>query len=70
MLPGLPKWSASLKPKGWRRTFIQIGVCFAGFFGGALLGTPKKERDERNALFAQIDSSHKEQEEQKKKEMA
>ena len=47
-------------------TLIQIGVCFAGFFGGALFGTPKKEQEERNALFAQIDFSHKEQEMQEK----
>jgi len=35
-------------------TFIQIGVCFAGFFGGALLGTPDREREEREVLFATI----------------
>ena len=32
-------------------TFIQIGVCFAGFFGGALFGTPKRELDGMNGLF-------------------
>ena len=47
-------------------TFIQIAVCFAGFFGGALLGTPKKERENRDGLFATLGFSHKEQEMQEK----
>ena len=32
-------------------TFIQIAVCFAGFFGGALFGTPKREAESRDGLF-------------------
>ena len=35
-------------------TFIQIAVCFAGFFGGALLGTPKNEREAKEALFNEL----------------
>ncbi len=35
-------------------TFIQIAVCFAGFFGGALLGTPQKEREDREGLFREL----------------
>ena len=41
-------------------TFIQIGVCFAGFFGGALFGTPKRETESREGLFATLGFSHKE----------
>ena len=37
-------------------TFIQIGVCFAGFFGGALMGTPEKERLSRDGLFREVES--------------
>ena len=32
-------------------TLVQICVCFAGFFGGALFGTPEKETAAREALF-------------------
>ncbi|MBQ3314326.1 MAG: sodium/solute symporter [Kiritimatiellae bacterium] len=46
-------------------TLIQIAVCFAGFFGGALLGTPKKERENRDCLFATLGFSHKERKEHK-----
>ena len=35
-------------------TFIQITVCFAGYFGGALLGTVKGERDAKEALFNEL----------------
>ena len=42
-------------------TLIQIGVCFAGFFGGALLGTPRRERENRDDLFATLDYIHKEE---------
>lgn len=35
-------------------TFIQIAVCFAGFFGGALFGTPQKEREDREELFREL----------------
>ena len=35
-------------------TFIQIAVCFAGFFGGALFGTPQKEREDREGLFREL----------------
>ena len=37
-------------------TFVQVGVCFAGFFGGALLGTGKKERESRDNLFREVES--------------
>ncbi len=33
-------------------TFIQVGVCFAGFFGGALLGTSRRESDSKNEMFS------------------
>lgn len=32
-------------------TFIQVAVCFVGFFGGAFLGTPRKEQEAREGLF-------------------
>ena len=35
-------------------TLIQIGVCFAGFFGGALLGTSKRETESKEALFNEL----------------
>lgn len=35
-------------------TFIQITVCFAGYFGGALLGTVKGKRDAKEALFNEL----------------
>ena len=35
-------------------TFIQIAVCFAGFFGGALFGTSKRERESKEELFATL----------------
>ncbi|MBQ2631361.1 MAG: hypothetical protein IJG13_16915, partial [Kiritimatiellae bacterium] len=38
-------------------TFVQIGVCFAGFFGGALLGTSKRERESKEELFATLVAS-------------
>ena len=44
-------------------TFVQIGVCFAGFFGGALLGTSKRERESKDELFATLDSGRKEENE-------
>ena len=34
--------------------FVQIGVCFAGFFGGALLGTSKRETETKEALFNEL----------------
>ena len=39
-------------------TFVQVGVCFVGFFGGALFGTVKREEESREGLFAEIDLSH------------
>ena len=41
-------------------TIIQIGISFAGFFGGALLGTAKSERESRDELFATLVFSHNE----------
>lgn len=35
-------------------TFIQITVCFAGFFGGALFGTSKRERESKEELYATL----------------
>ena len=35
-------------------TIIQVGVCFAGFFGGAAFGTPERERKSREALFDEL----------------
>jgi len=41
-----------LKDLSWESgTFIQIAVCFAGFFGGALFGTAKREAESREWLF-------------------
>ena len=40
-------------------TFVQVGVCFAGFFGGALFGTTKREEESREGLFAEVDLSSK-----------
>ena len=48
-------------------TFIQVGVCFAGFFGGALLGTPQKERESKEELFASLNFSRKEHKEHKER---
>ena len=39
-------------------TLIQIGVCFAGFFGGALLGTPEREMVNKEGLFAMVSQSN------------
>jgi hypothetical protein len=33
---------------------IQIAVCFAGFFGGTLLGTTKREAEAKEALFDEL----------------
>ena len=41
-------------------TIIQIGISFAGFFGGALLGTAKSERESKDELFAMLVFSRKE----------
>ena len=35
-------------------TFIQVAVCFAGFFGGSLFGTAKREREDKEALFNEL----------------
>jgi Na+/proline symporter len=35
-------------------TLIQIAVCFAGFFGGTLLGTTKREAEAKEALFDEL----------------
>ena len=36
------------------KTLLQIGVCFAGYFGGALLGTSGRERKTRDELFREL----------------
>ena len=36
------------------KTLAQIAVSFAGYFGGALLGTSKKERESKEALFDEL----------------
>lgn len=41
-------------------TIIQIGISFAGFFGGALLGTATSERESKDELFAMLVFSRKE----------
>ncbi len=38
-------------------TIIQVAVCLAGFFAGALFGTPQGERREKDALFLEIESA-------------
>ena len=35
-------------------TFIQVAVCFIGFFGGTLLGTSKREMTAKEALFDEL----------------
>lgn len=35
-------------------TFIQLGVCFAGYFAGSLLGTPAREAMRREELFREL----------------
>ena len=35
-------------------TIIQVGVCFAGFFGGVAFGTPERETKSREALFDEL----------------
>ncbi len=35
-------------------TFIQVAVCFAGYFGGSLFGTSRKEREGMEALFNEL----------------
>ena len=37
-------------------TFIQTGVCLAGFFGGALFGTSRRELDGMEGLFRDVGS--------------
>ena len=39
-------------------TFVQVAVCFVGFFGGALLGTPEKERRSRDQLLDEVDGGN------------
>jgi Na+/proline symporter len=40
-------------------TFVQVGVCFVGFFGGAFFGTAKCEEESREGLFKEIDLRNK-----------
>ena len=47
--------------KTWRNdlsweagTFIQIAICFAGYFGGLLFRTSKKEEEEKKSLFNEL----------------
>jgi SSS family transporter len=47
--------------KTWRNdlsweagTFIQISICFAGYFGGLLFRTSKKEEEEKKSLFNEL----------------
>ena len=35
-------------------TLVQIGVCFAGYFAGALFGTSKREREAKEILFKEV----------------
>lgn len=35
-------------------TFVQLGVCFAGYFAGALFGTPEREAASRESLFREL----------------
>ena len=35
-------------------TFVQLGVCFAGYFAGALLGTSKSEAASKEELFGEL----------------
>ena len=35
-------------------TLAQIGVCFAGYFAGALFGTSKRERETKEELFREL----------------
>ena len=35
-------------------TFIQVAVCFVGYFGGTLFGTAKREMEGKAALFEEL----------------
>jgi len=35
-------------------TFLQVGICFAAYWLGALFGTAKREQTEKDAFFAQL----------------
>ena len=37
------------------KTLLQIAVCFAGYFGGSLFGTAKREMEGKAALFEELD---------------
>jgi hypothetical protein len=36
------------------KTLLQIAVCFAGYFGGSLFGTSKRETEGKTALFEEL----------------
>ena len=36
-------------------TFIQVTVCFIGYFGGCIFGTSKREMEGKTALFEELD---------------
>ena len=36
-------------------TFIQVAVCFIGYFGGCIFGTSKREMEGKTALFEELD---------------
>ena len=36
------------------KTLLQIAVCFAGYFGGCLLGTSSRELEGKTALFEEL----------------
>ena len=54
---GVASGFAALKIPGlkWEfKTLLQIAVCFAGYFGGCLLGTSKREMECKDALFEEL----------------
>ena len=54
---GVASGFAALKIPGlkWEfKTLLQIAVCFAGYFGGCLFGTSKREMEGKDALFEEL----------------
>jgi len=37
------------------KTLLQIAVCFAGYFGGAMLGTSERETANKAELFKELE---------------
>ena len=40
-------------------TVVQVGVCFMGYFAGALFGTSKRERESKEILFNELNTENR-----------